>query len=139
MPKTMKIGGVEVVLPDDNPLEAAGNETVTPFQAEKPEEPEKLDSPKYVYRPNDPFQSSVDRVVALGNVQTTKPWVKKAFLILFLILPFSIMEITAINALVFEPPDNKLRSFLQYNAIGLLVCAPYLFIWIATSRARKKS
>src|SRR5262245_30345620 len=78
MPRTMKIGGLDVVLPDDSPLgESAGNETATRFQAEKPEEPAKLESPQYVFRPNDPFQSNVDRMVALGNVQNTKPWVRK--------------------------------------------------------------
>jgi len=138
MPKTMKIGGMDVVLPDDSPLGAAGSdEVVTRFRAEKPEEPEKLESPQYVYRPNDPFQSNVDRTVALGNVQSTKPWVKKAFLFAFLIFPFAIAEITAINALFFAPAGEKLDGFLQYNGIGLLLCAPYLFIWFATSRGKK--
>jgi hypothetical protein len=132
------MGGMDVVLPDDSPLASgAGDESVSRFEAQKPEEPEKLESPQYVYRPNDPFQSSVDRVVALGNVRSTKPWVKKAFLILFLIFPFSIMEITAINALIFEDAGNKLRSFIEYNAIGLIACGPYLLIWIATSRKKR--
>lgn len=137
MPRTIKIGGMDVVLPDDSPLASSpAGETAPEFVAEKPEEPEKLESPQYVYRPNDPFQSSVDRVVALGNVQNTKPWVKKAFLVMFLIFPFSIMEITAINALIFEPEGEKLRNFLMYNAIGMIACGPYLLIWIATSRKK---
>lgn len=139
MTKTIRIGGMDVVIPDDSPLTSVpGDESASRLHAEKPDEPERLESPQYVYRPNDPFQTSVDRVVALGNVQNTKPWVKKAFLIWFLILPFSIMEITAINALIFEPAGEKLRNFLQYNAIGLVVCAPYLLIWFATRRHGRK-
>jgi hypothetical protein len=129
---------MDVVLPDDSSL-ASGvrDESASQFEAEKPEEPEKLESPQYVYRPNDPFHSSVDRVVALGNVQTSKPWVKKAFLFMFLIFPFSIMEITAINALIYEPAGEKLRSFIEYNVIGLIACGPYLLIWYATSRKKR--
>jgi len=138
MPKTIKIGGVDVVLPDDSTLASGpGDESASRFEAEKPEEPDKLESSNYVYRPNDPFQSSVDRVVALGNVQSTKPWVKKAFLFFFLIFPASIMEITAINALIFQPEGEKLRSFIEYNVIGLLACGPYLLIWFATSRKKR--
>jgi hypothetical protein len=140
MPRTMKIGGMDVIIPDDSPLASAPADESTPrFQAEKPDEPEKLESQPYVYRPNDPFQSSVDRVVALGNVQEAKPWVKKAFLIMFLIFPGSLMETTAVNALIFEPPGEKLRKFIMYNVIGLIACAPYLLIWIGTSMARKKA
>jgi hypothetical protein len=138
MPKTIKMGGMDVLVPDDSPLASTSTHDSAPeFLAEKQHEPEKLESPQYVYRPNDPFQSSVDRVVALGNVQSTKPWVKKAFLILFLIFPFSIMEITAINALIFEPEGEKLRNFVTYNAIGVIACGPYLLIWIGTSRKKR--
>lgn len=140
MPRTIKMGGMDVIIPDDSPLAPASAAGSTPqFQADKPEEPEKLESLPYVYRPNDPFQSSVDRVVALGNVQDTKPWVKKAFLIMFLIFPASLMEITALNALIFEPPGDKLRKFVMYNVVGLVACAPYLMIWIGTKLAKKRS
>ena len=129
MPKTIRIGGMDVVIPEDSSLGSVpASDTASVMLAERPPEPEKLESPQYVYRPNDPFQSSVDRMVALGNVRSTKPWVTKAFLIMFLIFLFSIMEITAINALIFEPEGEKLRSFLLYNGIGLIACGPYLLI-----------
>jgi hypothetical protein len=139
MSKTIKVGGMEIVLPDDSPLEAgAGDAPSAELQADKPDKPEELKEGPYVYRPNDPFQGPIDRVVALGNVQDTKPWVKKAFVIMFLILPASIMEITAINALIFEPPGEKFGKFATYNMIGLIACAPYLLVWIGTSLAKKR-
>jgi|SRR5690242_15283160 len=139
MPRTIKMGGMDVIIPDDSPLGSTpATESGPQFQAEKPEEPEKLESQPYVYRPNDPYQASVDRVVALGNVQDTKPWVKKAFLIMFLVFPAAIMEITAINALIFEPEGDKLRKFVMYNVLGLIFCAPYLLIWIGTKLAKKR-
>jgi hypothetical protein len=139
MAKTIRIGGIDVEVPDDSPL-ASGAEIYAPaqLQADKPEEPEKLETLPYVYRPNDPFQSSVDRVVALRNIQEAKSWVRKAFLWMFLIIPMSIAEIRAIDALVSMPEGQKLKQFLTYNAIGLVACAPYLFIWGATTLHKKK-
>lgn len=134
MTKTIELGGITVSIPDDSPL-ASGSVAESPaaLLAEKPEEPERLASSQYVYRPNDPFQSSIDRVVVLGNVHSTgKPWVKKAFMFFFLILPFSCAEIIAVGALFTEPEGRKLGQFLLFNLIGLIVSAPYLLIWRGT-------
>jgi hypothetical protein len=133
MTRTIKIGGMTVEVPDDSPL-ASGPVVESPaaLLAEKPDEPEKLSSSQYVYRPNDPFQSEIDRVVVLGNVHSAgKPWVRKVFLTCFVILPFTFAEIIAIGALFTEPPGRKLSQFLFYTGIGLIVGAPYLLIWWA--------
>ena len=140
MTKTIKLGGITVEVPDDSPLaSASGVESPAALLAEKPEEPEKLASPQYVYRPNDPFQSSIDRVVVLGNVHSSgKPWVKKAAMFFFVILPFSCAEIIAVGALLTEPAGRKLEQFLLFNVIGLIVSAPYLLIWRGT-RPKKRA
>ena len=139
MSKTIKVGGIDVEVPDDSPLAyGAGNPSPAELQADKPETPEKQETLPWVYRPNDPFQSSVDRVVALGNVHEAKPWVKKTFLWAFLIIPFSIAEISAIDALVNKPAGQKLEQFVALNLAGLLACTPYLLISFARSRQKKK-
>ena len=136
--KTIKVGGIYVEVPDDSPL-ASGpvSDSPLPLTAEKPEEPEKLESGQYVYRPNDPFQSSIDRVVVLGNVHSVgKPWVKKAFMFFFVILPFTCVEIAAISALFNESSNSRLGDFLFVNFLGMFAWAPYLLIWWRT-RAKK--
>jgi hypothetical protein len=138
MTRTIKIGGMTVEIPDDSPL-ASGpvEESAAALVADKPEEPETLASPQYVYRPNDPFQSSVDRVAALGNLHSAgKPWVKKAFMFFFVILPFTCVEIIAISALFDQSSDSRLQDFLFINFLGAFVWVPYLLIWWRT-KAKK--
>ena len=140
MSKTIDVGGMEIVLPDDSPLEtSAGDSATTDLQADKPDKPEEIHSGPYVYRPNDPFQSPVDRVVALGNVQDAKPWVRKAFLWIFLIIPFSVVQILAVGALVVMPEGEKLRQFLTINMMGLFAYAPYVAIWLGTRYQKRKA
>ena len=66
--------------------------------AEKPDTPEPLEPQPYIYRPNDPFQSSIDKIVAIGSLAPThKPWVKKTWLYLFVIFPLIPMELFALS------------------------------------------
>lgn len=65
-----------------------------PLIAEKSDTPEPLEPKLYIYRPNDIFQSSIDRIEAAGSLSTThKPWVKKAWLCIFVICPLIFMEL----------------------------------------------
>jgi hypothetical protein len=133
MTKTIKIGGLTVEVPDDSPL-ASGPVVESPaaLVAEKPDEPEKLATLEHVYRPNDPFQSSVDRVVALGNAHATgKSWVRKTFLVCLVILPFTFIQIAAIGALFNPSSTSRLSDFLFVNFLGLFVWVPGLLIWRA--------
>ena len=139
MSRTIKVGGIEVVLPDDSPLETSvGVSSPAELQADKPDKPEDIQSAPYLYRPNDPFQGPIDRVVALGNVQDAKPWVRKAFLWVFLIIPFSVVQILAVGALFVMPEGEKLRQFLTINMMGLFAYAPYVAIWLGTSYQKRK-
>jgi hypothetical protein len=71
--------------------------TEKPLIAEKSDTPEPLESKPYIYRPNDPFQSSIDRIEAAGSLSTThKPWVKTAWLCIFVIGPLIFMELFAL-------------------------------------------
>jgi hypothetical protein len=70
-----------------------------PLTAEKSDTPEPLEVKQYIFRPNDPFQSSIDRIEAAGNLSTThKPWVKTAWLYVFVICPLIFMELFALTA-----------------------------------------
>ncbi len=74
----------------------------TPLIATKSDTPEPLEPKPHIYRPNDPFQSSIDRIEAAGSLSTThKPWVKTAWLYVFVICPLIFMELFAL-ALKFE-------------------------------------
>ncbi len=141
MAKIIKVGNVYVEIPDESPLApTSSHDSSQPIRAEKPEHPDKHEPTPYIYRPNDPFQSSIDRIEALGNVhKVNKPWVRKAFIFFFLIFPFSLMEIVAVNALFVEPGGQKLKSFLMYNLTGLMLCGPYLLIWIGSGRSQSRT
>jgi len=68
-----------------------------PLIPEKSDTPEPLESKPYIYRPNDPFQSSIDRIEAAGSLSPThKPWVKTAWLCIFVICPLIFMELFAL-------------------------------------------
>ncbi|NHZ84074.1 hypothetical protein F2P44_33155 [Massilia sp. CCM 8695] len=65
-----------------------------PLIAEKTDTPEPLEPEPYIFRPNDPFQSSIDRIEAAGRLSPThKPWVKTAWLYVFVICPLFFMEL----------------------------------------------
>ena len=135
MSKTIKVGGVHVEIPDDSPLAQVAVADSVPLTAEKPDEPEKLESLPYVYRPNDPFQSNIDPIVAIGNVHSAgKPWVRKVFMFFFVILPMLVAEIAAVGALFIEPEGERWKMIALYNLFGLAASAPYLAIWIAQKR-----
>lgn len=69
-----------------------------PLVAEKSDTPEPLEPKPYIYRPNDPFQASIDRIEAAGNLSAThKPWVKKAWLYIFVVCPLIFMELFALG------------------------------------------
>lgn len=91
-----------------------------PLITEKSDVPEPLEAKPYIYRPNDPFQSSIDRIEAAGSLSAThKPWVKTAWLYIFVICPLVFMELFAL-ALKFNA-----RSGWQGFALMHLVMLSY--------------
>jgi hypothetical protein len=85
---------------------------------EKPDTPEPLEPKPYIYRPNDPFQSSIDRIEAIGSLSAThKPWVKKAWLYIFVIFPLISVELYAL-ALKFTA-NGGWQGFLLMHSIML--------------------
>jgi hypothetical protein len=68
-----------------------------PLIASKSDTPEPLEPEPHIFRPNDPFQSSIDRIEAAGRLSAThKPWVKTAWLYAFVIGPLVFMELFAL-------------------------------------------
>lgn len=96
---------------------------------EKPETPEPLEAKPYIYRPNDPFQSSIDRIEAAGSLSTThKPWVKTAWLYVFVICPLIFMEMF-ILALKFNG-DGSWRGFALMHLIMLSYGLMSYSLWL---------
>jgi hypothetical protein len=139
VPRTIKVGDVYVEVPDDTPLAPApGEDAARPVKLEKPEEPEPLIVGPRVYRPNDLVQSSFDQIEALGNIgRVHKPWVRKVFFFVLILMPFSLFEMGALNELFTSPPGERLRPFLWYNVAGLLVIWFPAMLWIRAKAASK--
>lgn len=100
-----------------------------PLITEKSDTPEPLEPKPYIYRPNDPFQSAIDGIEAAGSLSTThKPWVKRAWLYIFVICPLISMELFA-PALKFkgngEWPGFVLMHLIML-AYGLLSSSMWL-------------
>jgi hypothetical protein len=96
MTKTIKMGNIYVEVPDESYLLDSDAKKDSDFI--KPEEPEALLEEVKVYKPNDPFHSTVDRWEALGNIEkANKPWIKKGYFIFFIVLPFILFELMALG------------------------------------------
>ena len=138
MAKTVKVGNLYVEVPDNSPL----LERKPVVFAEKPSE--KIDPDPIaevrVYQPNDPFQSSIDRIEMLGNIEKVdKPWVRKTFVFFFLVFPLTCGGLGAIAALINEPnPSAAWKLFFFINFVTVLLCTPYFFMWRRASRRKAK-
>ncbi|MFL9925712.1 hypothetical protein PQR62_15635 [Herbaspirillum lusitanum] len=100
-----------------------------PVTVEKPETPEPLETPQYIYRPNDPFQSGIDEARAITSISTShKPWVKTTWFILFVLGPLVVIELIALKVAL-ESNTNAVRGFLSINAGMFPVWLCYYLIW----------
>ena len=100
-----------------------------PLIASKSDTPEPLEAQPHIFRPNDPFQSSVDRIEAAGRLSAThKPWVKTAWLYVFIICPLIFMELFAL-ALKFET-DSGWKGFATIHFFMLVYGLLSYSIWL---------
>jgi len=136
MARTIKMGNFIVEVPDNSSLLAPGR-SVSPLEtkAERPDVPSEPEPEVYVYQPNDPYRSAIDRVHAIGSLERVdKPWVQRTFFLFFVIVPFVVGELAAVAVALHEEGFMKVKLFLLVNFFVLLLCAPYFIIW---RRARK--
>ena len=143
MPKTIKVGGLIVEVPDDSPLLSSPQRENQPkVVAERPAEtldPDPIAEVR-IFQPNDPYRAAIDRVEMLGNLEKVeKPWVKRTFFVFFLLLPLSMGELAAFAALKNEPdPTVGWKLFFFLNFFTALLCTPYFFIWRRSTKAQAR-
>ena len=103
--------------------------TEKPLIPEKSDTPEPLEPSPYIYHPNDPFRSQIDKIEAAGSLSPThKPWVKKAWLHVFVIYPLIGMELFAL-ALIF----NGSGAWQGFVLVQLFMIAYFLLscsVWL---------
>ncbi|UCV27191.1 hypothetical protein [Ferribacterium limneticum] len=129
MVKRMKVGNVYLEIPEGTASHIQVSPARQPVRAEKPEEPEPLEEPQYIYRPNDPFRASIDEAHAIASISSTqKPWVKKAWFIIFIIGPLLYGELHALSLAIADSASPWL-AFLRANALVLPLWLIYFFIW----------
>lgn len=101
-----------------------------PIKAEKPEMPEPLEEPQYIYRPSDPFQSPIDEARAIASIGPShKPWVRKTWFVLFVIGPLVYAELKALAAALRVDETERWSAFLGINALILPLWGIYFAIW----------
>jgi hypothetical protein len=104
-----------------------------PRMASKSDTPEPLEPKPHIYRPNDPFQSSIDRIQAAASLSVThKPWVKTAWLYVFVICPLIFMEMFAL-ATKFDA-NNSWTGFAFTHAFMLVYGLLAYSIWLNKSK-----
>lgn len=142
MAKTVKYGNLFVEVPDNhylaNPEQSKPSEEA--ITAAKPDEPAKLEEPMHIYRPNDPFQASLDQVRAISNLSGEQPaWIRNTFFCCFVLIPFSGFAAMAVSAFVFDIQNglSPWVGFFGYTLTGMIVSTPYFIIWCKGRKTRK--
>lgn len=130
MNQRIKVGNVYVELRDGGGTSLDLTASARPLKAEKPDTPEPLEEPQYIYRPNDPFQASIDEARAIASIQSShQPWVKKTWFVLFVLGPLVLGELYALALAGRASADDAWKAFLGANAIVLPVWLVYFSIW----------
>ncbi|HWU84076.1 MAG TPA: hypothetical protein VN028_01935 [Rhodocyclaceae bacterium] len=140
MSQRAKVGNVYVELPK-------GIETATPLAPkagkllpEKPEEPEPLEEPQYIYRPNDPFRAAIDEARAVASITSAhKPWVKAAWFAIFVMGPLLYIELYALSSALGETGLQAWRVFFTINLTFFPVWLLYLAIWRRKVRRKQRT
>jgi hypothetical protein len=93
----IKVGNYYLDVPNGDRLPDNHPSVGKPLIASKSDTPEPIEPKPYIFRPNDPFQASIDRIEAAGCLSSThKPWVKIAWLWVFVFCPLIFMELFAL-------------------------------------------
>lgn len=134
MVQRVKIGKVYLEMPEGaTPIQAVPK--WQPVKAEKPEDPEPLEEQQYIFRPNDPFRSSIDQARAIASINSShKPWVKRAWFLLFIVGPLVYAELHALASALHEHV-SAWQAFLGSNALIIPLWLVYVFIWRRKVRA----
>ncbi|WP_035057521.1 hypothetical protein [Andreprevotia chitinilytica] len=139
MTKAIEFGDVYADVPDDRIL--ANATTANPAAPIHTEQVAFITPPpEALYQTSTPFQSSLDRIRAMANIdRLEKPWIRNTFLFFFVIFPFCFLEFAAVIMILDRPYEPAWRPLLLTNSIALIICAPYFILWIRTHRktARK--
>lgn len=100
------------------------------LKAEKPETPEPLEDAQYIYRPNDPFQSSIDEARAIASITSShKPWVRKAWFLIFVVGPLIYAELFALSLVLKNFTSSLWVTFAEANAFIIPIWLMYYSIW----------
>ncbi len=135
MNQNIKIGNVVFKLQNENAptIELGPNELAPksqPVNTERPEMPEPLEEPQYIYRPNDAFQSSIDEAHAIASISAShRPWVKTTWFILFVIGPLVYAELFALATALRDSGTDAWKTFFLVNVVISPMWLIYLSIW----------
>lgn len=95
--KAIKVGTVLLEVKTDQKPPVNPYSPNATIKAHKPDEPEELEKPQYIFRPNDPFGIAIDRAEAMTRIGTSdKSWVNWTGFLIFVVIPSIAAEIFAI-------------------------------------------
>ncbi|MFZ6731745.1 hypothetical protein ACO0LG_07470 [Undibacterium sp. Ji42W] len=128
IPQRFKVGDFYLELPKGSAISA--DPAAATVKADKPETPVPLEEAQYVYRPNDPFQASIDEARAIASISSSqKSWVKKTWFALFVVGPLVYAELIAIGLSINGDVSSPGLAFLISNALIMPVWLIYYTIW----------
>ena len=135
MSKQIKIGNAVFDVPEESSSSITSTGQEKPVQNVKPDTPEPLEEKPYIYRPNDPFQASVDEARAIASISTShKPWVRKTWFVLFVIGPLVYVELMALAA----NRDLEGWEWGKSLAFANTIFLPVWLIYFSISKRRVK-
>lgn len=130
MTSSIKVGNVIVEMPKGYSENISLHPEQKPIKAEKSDTPEPLETQPYIYRPNDPFQASIDEAHAIASITAQhQPWVKKTWFILFVIGPLLSIELGILASILTKPDANRWTTFLTAHAPIIPFWFLYYMIW----------
>lgn len=121
---------VQLSLPPDAPAGMHLQPRRPAIKAEKPETPEPLEEPSYIYRTADPFRYAIDEARAVASITRAHPrWVRRAWFALFVILPA--LTATLWIASLFSGPQTEAPALEEVAGlcVAIAVWGMYLSIW----------
>lgn len=145
MNQNIKIGNVVFMLQNENAptIELGSNELAPksqPVNTERPETPQPLEEPQYIYQPNDPFRSSIDEAHAIASIRAShRPWVKTTWFILFIIGPLVYAELFALATALRDRGTDAWKTFFIVNVVIFPIWLIYFSIWRRKIRRTAKS